>query len=255
MVLLPDDQEEFVAGAGDHVHSTPINSPPHSPEVIEIVAVDENRPQPSNRRPATHHPPLGPAKTPSRKRPASQNPTSSKRPKVCFKKDQNSRPIILQDPAIVEAGPSSRDPSAPGSSGTNPGSSQPFIGEAGPSGMQNRGKSGRLGKGKAKNPNFKPRRKEEESKNKKIIKKYKKGKITDLKMRRMGYIRNCELSFKTTYVGGIPQVEILCNTDYGLLSVAQYRQIYCGENGEWEEDEEEEEEEEEEQEQEQEQER
>ena len=110
MVLLPDDQHEFVAGAGDHVHSTPINSPPHSPEVIEIVAVDENRPQPSNRRPVTHHPPLGPAKTPSRKRPASQNPTSSKRPKVCFKKDQNSRPIILQDPAIVEAGPASRDP-------------------------------------------------------------------------------------------------------------------------------------------------
>ena len=67
MVLLPDDQHEFVAGAGDHVHSTPINSPPHSPEVIEIVAVDENRPQPSNRRPVTHHPPLGPAKTPSRK--------------------------------------------------------------------------------------------------------------------------------------------------------------------------------------------
>ncbi len=248
MVLLPDDQHEFVAGAGDHVHSTPINSPPHSPEVIEIVAVDENRPQPSNRRPVTHHPPLGPAKTPSRKRPASQNPTSSKRPKVCFKKDQNSRPIILQDPAIVEAGPSSRDPSVPAPSGTNPGSSQPFIGEAGPSGMQNRGKSGRLGKGKAKNPNFKGKRKEEskESKNKKIIKKHKQGKITDLKMRRMGYIRNCELSFKTTYVGGIPQVEILCNTDYGLLSAAQYRQIYCGENGEWEEDDDEEEEEEEE---------
>ena len=234
MVLLPDDQDEFVAGAGDHVHSTPMNSPPHSPEVIEIVAVDENCPQqPSN----------------SRKRQASQNLRSSKRPKVCFKKDQNSRPIILQDPAIVEAGPSSRDPSVPAPSGTNPGSSQPFIGEAGPSGMQNRGKSGRLGKGKAKNPNFKGKRKEEskESKNKKIIKKHKQGKITDLKMRRMGYIRNCELSFKTTYVGGIPQVEILCNTDYGLLSVAQYRQIYCGENGEWEEDDDEEEEEEEEQ--------
>ena len=74
MVLLPDDQDEFVAGAGDHVHSTPMNSPPHSPEVIEIVAVDENRPQqPSN----------------PRKRQASQNPRSSKRPKVCFKKDQN----------------------------------------------------------------------------------------------------------------------------------------------------------------------
>ena len=49
MVLLPDDQDEFAAGAGDHVHSTPLNSPPHSPEVIEIVAVDENHPrQPPN---------------------------------------------------------------------------------------------------------------------------------------------------------------------------------------------------------------
>ena len=47
--------------------------------------------------------------------------------------------------------------------------------DAGSSGMQNRGKSGRLGKGKARNPYFKRKRKEE-SKNKKIIKKYKKGK-------------------------------------------------------------------------------
>ena len=67
-------------------------------------------------------------------------------------------------------------------------------------------------------------------------KKYKKGKITDLKMRRMGYIKNCELSFKTTYLSGIPQVDIICNTDNGQMSVVQYRQIYCGDVKEWEEE-------------------
>ena len=120
--------------------------------------------------------------------------------------------------------------------------------------MQNRGKSqgkesGRLGKGKAKNPFFKPERKEEPkrtdtpkiSKDPKILKineKYKKGKITDLNMRQMGFIRNCELSFKTTYLFGIPHVDIICNTDYGQMSVAQYCQIYCGEGKEWEEEDE-----------------
>ena len=43
MILLPDNRDEFAAGADDHVHSTPMNSPPPSPAVIQIVAVDENR--------------------------------------------------------------------------------------------------------------------------------------------------------------------------------------------------------------------
>ena len=98
MVLLPDNTDEFAADAGRHVHSTPLHTPPPSPDVIEIVAVDQNR----RRNKVTHHPPLGGAKAP-RKRPASaQNPSSKK---VCFKKDSNSRPILLQDTAIVEAGP------------------------------------------------------------------------------------------------------------------------------------------------------
>ena len=275
MVLLPDNADEFAAEADNHVHSTPLNTPPPSPNVIEIVAVDQNR----RRNPVTHHPPLGVAKTPSRKRPAPQNPASSKKSKVCFKKNKNSRPILLQDEAIVEAGPALRDPSAPGPSGVTSRPSQPFIGEAGPSHeagqrstpntsdedtvdilsgdepsqMQNSGKakeSGRLGKGKAKNkgkarnPNIQLEREEEpqrtdapkDPKTLKIIKQYKKGKISELKMRKMGYIKNCEISIRTTYVGDIPQIYIICNTPYGKMSVAQYRQFFCGEGRDWEEE-------------------
>ena len=192
--------------------------PPPSPDVIEIIALDEN----STTRPF------------SRKRPAPANPTSSKKAKVCFKKDKNSRQILLQDPDIEEVRSASRDPSVAGPSGASSRPLQPFIGEAGPSGMQKRRKSqddkaGRLGKGKAKNPHFKRDKKEEPEKSdiQKISKDPKVLKINDLKMRKMGYIKNCQLSFKTTYLGGTPEVDILCNTDYGKMSVAQYRQIYC----------------------------
>ena len=72
-----------------------------SPEIIEILAVDQTPPR---------RPPLGPARLPSRKRQGPQNPSDTpqnpgpsvpKRPKVCFKKKDNSRPIILEDPAII----------------------------------------------------------------------------------------------------------------------------------------------------------
>ena len=221
MVLLPDNTDEFAADAGRHVHSTPLHTPPPSPDVIEIVAVDQNR----RRNKVTHHPPLGGAKAP-RKRPASaQNPSSKK---VCFKKDSNSRPILLQDTAIVEAGPAIRDPLEPGPSGVRP--SQPIIGEAGPSreadirvvgqstrnggggpsgqaGPSRNRQSGRLGKGKAKNPgkarnpNIQPEPEPEpepeqppvkestRNKNLRLIEKFKQGKISELKMRRMGFLK------------------------------------------------------------------
>ena len=219
MVLLPDNTDEFAADAGRHVHSTPLHMPPPSPDVIEIVAVDQNR----RRNKVTHHPPLGGAKAP-RKRPASaQNPSSKK---VCFKKDSNSRPILLQDTAIVEAGPAIRDPLEPGPSGVRP--SQPIIGEAGPSreadirvvgqstrnggggpsgqaGPSRNRQSGRLGKGKAKNPgkarnpNIQPEPEPEpeqppvkestRNKNLRLIEKFKQGKISELKMRRMGFLK------------------------------------------------------------------
>ena len=75
---------------------------------------------------------------------------------------------------MVEVGPASRDPSVAGPSGVFPRPSQPFIGVAGPSGMQKRGKSqanegGRLGKGKAKNPHFKRDKKEETNKTEKTF--------------------------------------------------------------------------------------
>lgn len=68
-----------------------------SPEIIEILAYDQDDPR---------QPPPGP----SRKRQGAQNPSDTpqnpgpsvpKRPKVCFKKKDNSRPIILEDPAII----------------------------------------------------------------------------------------------------------------------------------------------------------
>ena len=223
MVLLPDNTDEFAADAGRHVHSTPLHTPPPSPDVIEIVAVDQNR----RRNKVTHHPPLGGAKAP-RKRPASaQNPSSKK---VCFKKDSNSRPILLQDTAIVEAGPAIRDPLEPGPSGVRP--SQPIIGEAGPSreadirvvgqstrnggggpsgqaGPSRNRQSGRLGKGKAKNPgkarnpNIQPEPEPEpepepkqppvkqstRENNLRLHEKFKQGKISELKMRRMGFLK------------------------------------------------------------------
>ena len=223
MVLLPDNTDEFAADAGRHVHSTPSHTPPPSPDVIEIVAVDQNR----RRNKVTHHPPLGGAKAP-RKRPASaQNPSSKK---VCFKKDSNSRPILLQDTAIVEAGPAIRDPLEPGPSGVRP--SQPIIGEAGPSreadirvvgqstrnggggpsgqaGPSRNRQSGRLGKGKAKNPgkarnpNIQPEPEPEpepepkqppvkqstRENNLRLHEKFKQGKISELKMRRMGFLK------------------------------------------------------------------
>ena len=223
MVLLPDNTDEFAADAGRHVHSTPLHTPPLSPDVIEIVAVDQNR----RRNKVTHHPPLGGAKAP-RKRPASaQNPSSKK---VCFKKDSNSRPILLQDTAIVEAGPAIRDPLEPGPSGVRP--SQPIIGEAGPSreadirvvgqstrnggggpsgqaGPSRNRQSGRLGKGKAKNPgkarnpNIQPEPEPEpepepkqppvkqstRENNLRLHEKFKQGKISELKMRRMGFLK------------------------------------------------------------------
>ena len=92
VILLPDDDsdpdEVRVIGQAISPSSIP------SPEIIEILAVDQTPPQRT---------PLGPARTPSRKRQGPQNPsdTPQKRPKVCFKKKDNSRPIILEDPAIV----------------------------------------------------------------------------------------------------------------------------------------------------------
>ena len=95
MVLLPDNTDEFDAGADNHVHSTPLNSPPPSPDVIEVVAVDRTR----RRNPVTHHPPLGGAKAP-RKRPAPVEPTesSSKSKKVCFKK------VLMESQVLVSHG-------------------------------------------------------------------------------------------------------------------------------------------------------
>ena len=137
---------------------------------------------------------------------------------MCFKKDPNSRPILLQDKAIVEAGPSIRDPSAPGPSGVTPIPSQSYIGEAGPSreigsgrqaGPNQNRQSGRLGKGKAKNPgkarnpNIQPEPEPEpepepkqppvkqstRENNLRLHEKFKQGKISELKMRRMGFLK------------------------------------------------------------------
>ena len=100
MVLLPDNEDDTdeVRVIGQSTYT-----PPSSPDIIKVVAVDQARPR---------RPPLGPAKTPSRKRQGPQNPGPSdgpqnpgrsvpKRPKVCFKKKDTSRPILLEDPAII----------------------------------------------------------------------------------------------------------------------------------------------------------
>ena len=93
---MPDDQDDAdeVRVIGQSTHT-----PTSSPDIIKVVAVDQAR---------FWRPPLGPAKMPSRKRhgpqnPGPQNPEPSepKRPKVCFKKKEISRPILLQDPAII----------------------------------------------------------------------------------------------------------------------------------------------------------
>ena len=104
-----DDNDEIrVVG-----QSTKDRGPPPSPDVIEIVALDEN---------SSH-------RYSSRKRPAPLNPTPSKKAKVCFKKDKNSRPILLQDPAIVEVGPASRDPSIASPSYDDGENEDPFFRE------------------------------------------------------------------------------------------------------------------------------
>ena len=71
IVLLPDNQDDAdeVRVIGQSISPSSIRPP--SPDIIEIVAVDQDRPW---------RPPLGPAKTPSRKRQGPQNPGPSDRP-------------------------------------------------------------------------------------------------------------------------------------------------------------------------------
>ena len=97
LIESSEDENDDIRVIGQVIH------PPPSPDVIEIIALDEN----SSTRPF------------SRKRPAPANPTSSKKAKVCFKKDKNSRQILLQDPDIEEVGSASRDPSVAGPSGAS----------------------------------------------------------------------------------------------------------------------------------------
>ena len=155
----------------------------------------------------------------------------------------------------IEAGPSRPGPSRPGPSRPGPsGQSRagppcvcprpnPENSQAGPSGTQ---KSGRLGKGKAKNPYFRKEDKakndekadkakndekadkaknDEKAKTERILKMYKDGKIPDLKMRRMGFFRNGEMEIKVT--SNPWNIELIFNTPDGRMSAAQYRQTYC----------------------------
>ena len=85
-----------------------------------------------------------------------------------------------------------------------------------------------MGKGKAKNPFFRKEhkaKKDEKAKTEHIFKKYKDGKISDLKMRRMGYFRNGELEIKVTQNPW--NIELIFNTPDGKMSAAQFRQTYC----------------------------
>ena len=85
-----------------------------------------------------------------------------------------------------------------------------------------------MGKGKAKNPFFRKEdkaKKDEKAKLERINKKHKDGKISDLKMRRMGLFRNGELEIKVTQNPW--NIELIFNTPDGKMSAAQYRQTYC----------------------------
>ena len=85
-----------------------------------------------------------------------------------------------------------------------------------------------MGKGKAKNPFFRKESKakqDEKAKTDRIMKKYKEGKITDLKMQHMGYFRNGNLEIKVTQNPW--NIEIILNTPDGKMSAAQYMQTYC----------------------------
>ena len=49
-------------------------------------------------------------------------------------------------------------------------------------------------------------------------------------------VKNCELSIRKKELGGKITIDIICMTKFGEMSVAQYREFFCGVGRDWEEE-------------------